>query len=98
MRQWWDRSTPANRRRIHRRRSSRTSHARCLRIELLEDRRVLAALVVTSPDDNTTNDGLVTLREAIKAANEDTVADAIEGTQTGSGVDTIQFSAGLNGA
>ena len=64
--------------------------------ELLEDRRVLAVLTVNSAADNTTaGDGLVTLREAIIAANTDTATD---GGGTGSGPDMIQFAPSLNGA
>ena len=52
----------------------------------LEDRTLLAAIVVNSLADNTTGgDGLTTLREAILAANAT------------SGADTISFAPGLNG-
>lgn len=64
--------------------------------ELLEDRHLMAVLTVNSIADNTTSgDGLVTLREAIIAANTDGSTD---GGGTGSGSDTIQFHASLNGA
>jgi hypothetical protein len=66
-----------------------------LRFEPLEDRRVLAALVVNSPLDNTiAADGLVTLREAILAANNDTTTDF---GHTGSGADEITFDFGHDG-
>ncbi|HEY9848357.1 MAG TPA: DUF4347 domain-containing protein, partial [Leptolyngbyaceae cyanobacterium] len=53
---------------------------------------VLGTLRVNSTADNTTSgDGLVTLREAIIAANNDTTTDLGE---TGSGADTIVLSAG----
>jgi CSLREA domain-containing protein len=53
---------------------------------ILEDRTLLAAIVVNSLADNTTGgDGLTTLREAVLAAN------------ASAGVDTISFASGLNG-
>ena len=62
---------------------------RRLRIEPLEDRRLLAALTVNSASDVTlAGDGLVTLREAIVAANADTTTDL---GHTGAGADTIVF-------
>jgi hypothetical protein len=74
--------SPKKRRRIATRRA---------RFELLEERTLLATLTVNSPlDNNTPGDGLVTLREAIIAANADTTTDL---GQTGSGADTIQFDA-----
>jgi CSLREA domain-containing protein len=51
--------------------------------EVLEDRSLLSTITVTSLADNTTSDGLITLREAILAANN------------GSGADTIVFDAAL---
>ncbi|MEM6472687.1 MAG: choice-of-anchor Q domain-containing protein, partial [Planctomycetota bacterium] len=66
--------------------------------EPLEDRRLLATLVVQSASDNfdplnPTTDGLVTLREAIMAANADApVGDA----PAGSGADTITFAPVFN--
>jgi predicted outer membrane repeat protein len=58
--------------------------------EPLERRALLAALVVNSALDNATpGDSLVTLREAITAANTDTTTDT---GQTGSGADTITFA------
>ena len=64
-------------------------------VELLEDRRLLAVITVDSLADNTTADGSITLREAILAANSDAIADAVEGSQSGAGPDTIRFAAGL---
>jgi hypothetical protein len=62
---------------------------------MLEARRVLAALVVNSlADDTTAGDSLVTLREAINAANNDTTTDL---GATGSGADTITFASNLFG-
>jgi hypothetical protein len=55
-----------------------------------------ATLTVNSAADNTTpGDGLVTLREAIAAANADGTTDL---GQTGSGADTIVFDPSLAGA
>jgi CSLREA domain-containing protein len=86
----------------HRRRGERRALERHVpnvrllgRIESLEPRTVLSTITVTSLADNTTNDGLITLREAILAANNDSVADATEGSQAGSGADTIVFDAAL---
>jgi hypothetical protein len=60
------------------------------KFEALEDRHLLAVLTVNSPlDNNTPNDGLVTLREAIFVANTDTMTDLGE---SGSGADTIVFA------
>jgi hypothetical protein len=54
-----------------------------------------ATLTVNSLADNTTSgDGLVTLREAVAAANADTATDL---GQSGSGADTIVFDASLAG-
>lgn len=76
-------------------RRRREAYRRRLHVEPLEDRRVLATIIVDSLADNTTSDGSITLREAIIAANSDTVADAMEGIQAGSGDDTIMFDASL---
>ena len=60
-----------------------------LRVESLEDRSVPAVLVVNSLADNLTGgDGLVTLREAIAAAESDATTDLGE---TGAGADEIVF-------
>ncbi len=54
-----------------------------------------ATITVNSTDDNTTGgDGLVTLREAVAAANADSSTDLGE---IGSGADTIVFDAALAG-
>ena len=61
-------------------------------VEALEGRTLLASIVVNSTADNATpGDGLVTLREAIVAANNDSTTDA---GQTGSGADEITFNLG----
>ena len=76
-------------------RAGRTSRARRLALEPLEDRRLLAVLTVNSPLDNTlSGDNLVTLREAIGAANSDTTTDL---GHTGSGPDVIEFDASVFG-
>ena len=55
----------------------------------------MTAFVVTTTDDVIANDGKVSLREAIQAANTNlAVGDAPAGT---SGLDTIEFQSGLNG-
>ncbi len=63
----------------------------CPVVESLESRALLATITVTSLADTVTNDGQVTLREAIQAANTDTTVDGV----TGSGADTIQFASSL---
>lgn len=62
---------------------------RRLDIEQLEDRTTPSTIFVTSLADNTTTDGLVTLREAILAAENDI---SVDGSAAGSGADTIQFA------
>jgi predicted outer membrane repeat protein len=66
---------------------------RPFRIEHLENRRVMAVLTVNSLLDNeTAADGLVTLREALVAANDDSTTDL---GQTGAGADRIEFAGSL---
>lgn len=60
-------------------------------IESLESRQLLTVITVTSLADTIANDGQVTLREAIQAANTDTTVDGV----TGNGADTIQFDPSL---
>ncbi len=60
-------------------------------IELLEDRKLPAVITVTSLADTVINDGQVTLREAIQAANTDILVDGV----TGRGADTIKFDHAL---
>jgi hypothetical protein len=72
----------------------RTDHDRRLRIEALENRCLLAVLTVDSLLDNfnpaaPTSDGVVTLREAILAANTDA---AVGDASAGSGMDEIAFA------
>jgi hypothetical protein len=54
----------------------------------------MATIIVTSLLDNEAADGLVTLREAILAANTDS---SVDGSEAGSGADTIVFAIGLTG-
>ncbi len=70
---------------------ARRNATRRLRFERLEDRRVLAAITVTSFADNLNLDGQVTLREAIRAAELDI---SVDGSTAGSGADTIEFATG----
>lgn len=82
------RNSTANRPASRRRRQPLV-HRRPL-FEPLEERTLLATLTVNSPLDNVTpGDGLVTLREAIIAANTNTTTDL---GHTCSGADTIQFA------
>ena len=53
-----------------------------------------AEIIVTTLDDNMDSDGMVTLREAILAANTDT---AVDGSMKGDGADVIRFAPGLGG-
>lgn len=76
---------PVLRRRITRRRNI---------AEALETRALLATITVTSATDVTADDGQVTLREAIEAANTDT---SVDGSTAGSGADTIVFAPALDG-
>jgi hypothetical protein len=61
---------------------------------LLEERRLLATITVTSLADNSLVNGQVTLREAIRAAE---LNISVDGSTAGSGADTIQFAPGLSG-
>jgi hypothetical protein len=76
-----------------RRRSQPSWRAALIRrstFEPLEERTPLAVLTVNSTlDNNTAGDGMVTLREAIIAANTNAMTDL---AQTGSGADTIEFA------
>jgi CSLREA domain-containing protein len=63
-----------------------------LGIELLESRLVPATITVTSLADNSVVDGMVTLREAIQAANTDT---SVDGSVAGNGADIITFAPAL---
>jgi hypothetical protein len=56
---------------------------------------LLANITVTSLSDNLTIDGHVTLREAVLAGELDA---SVDGSETGSGPDTITFAPNLSGA
>lgn len=58
------------------------------RSERLEERALLSTITVTSLGDNQFEDGLVTLREAILAANLDL---SVDGSEAGGHADTIVF-------
>ncbi len=62
------------------------------RAEQLEDRSLLSSITVTSLADNMDVDGVVTLREAIQAAETDM---SVDGSTAGSGADTITFAPSL---
>jgi|GEM_PF-6914844 len=76
------------------RRKKKATSAEVIQIlESLEDRTLLSAITVNSLDDNlTSGDGLVTLREAIIAANTDGTTDLGD---TGNGADSITFDIGV---
>src|SRR5690242_7734998 len=76
------------------------SRARFLRLMLepLEERSLLATIVVTSLNDNVTVDGKVTLREAIQAANTNQSVDGSASGEVAPALDTIVFQAGLTGS
>ena len=68
------------------------------RIEILEDRTVPAILMINSlldPAFPDLTDSVVTLRDALYAANHD--VQVSPGGPTGSGADEIQFQTGLSG-
>ena len=80
-------------------RKARRSHVRRLLGEPLEQRRVLAAYLVTTADDvSDENDGMLSLREAIQAANTNAIinADTIAGDAGPAITDTISFTDGLS--
>ncbi|TWU07924.1 dockerin type I domain-containing protein [Stieleria varia] len=66
---------------------------RPLRVESLESRRLLAVLTVTSASDDLADDGQLTLREAIMAANSNQVVDGVSGE---TGKDIIEFAPELS--
>ena len=58
-------------------------------VEVMESRQLLATIIVTGTSDTIADDGIVTLREAITAANTNAASgDAPAGT---AGLDTIDF-------
>ncbi|QDS86600.1 hypothetical protein EC9_07720 [Rosistilla ulvae] len=71
-------------------RSNLASRRRRLLVEAFEPRRLLTAYTVTTLEDIVAEDGLISLREAITAANDDA---AVGDAEAGSGADSIVFSA-----
>ena len=69
-------------------RRRKLASTRRLVAEPLETRNLLAVITVDSISDVTADDGQITLREAIAASNNDTLADAQEGQQSGQHVYT----------
>ena len=77
-------------------------------LERMEARALLATIVVTGTGDTIANDGVVTLREAITAANTNAASgdapagapglDRIEFNIPGTGVHTITLDSGFNSA
>ena len=71
---------------------------RRLSCEALESRRVLASYVVDTPLDVVGDDGVVSLREAIQAANTNSAVNVVPAGDAGPGVvDSITFDAALSG-
>ncbi|MCA9109886.1 MAG: hypothetical protein KDA52_08075, partial [Planctomycetaceae bacterium] len=66
--------------------------SRLVRVESLEDRVLLTTYTVDSLDDVFANDGHITLREALQAANTDA---AFNEAAAGNGADVIQFESSL---
>ena len=60
--------------------------------ELLESRRLLTTITVTGTGDTIANDGVVTLREAITAANTNAPSGDAPAGQGGGVTDTIKFN------
>jgi hypothetical protein len=73
----------------------RAALARNVRLEPLEDRAMLTAYVVDTPNDVVGNDGVISLREAVEAASTNAASgDAPAGMADG---DTITFDNSLDG-
>ncbi|EMI28449.1 choice-of-anchor Q domain-containing protein [Rhodopirellula europaea] len=74
----------------------RRNKRRTLRCESLEARRVLTSYLVDTVADEIADDGFVSLREAIQAANTNSaVGDAAAGEAGGITTDTIRFDSSL---
>jgi hypothetical protein len=76
------------------------------RLDVLEDRTAPAVLTVNTPDDETTRDGSLSLREAIQVVNQPSLYETLTGAEQGqifTGAnplgtnDTILFDSSLNG-
>ena len=74
------------------RRSKQPGHWLQRQVEELEARSLLTQITVTSLADVVADDGQVTLREAVTAANEDR---SVDGSEAGSGADEIVFAESL---
>src|SRR4051794_17338952 len=74
--------------------SRATVRRRCV-LESLEDRLAPAVITVTTLADSQVVDGLVSLREAIQAAETNT---SVDGSAVGTATDTIQFHSNLAGS
>lgn len=75
------------------------SRRRTLRCESLEARRLLTSYLVDTIADTIAQDGFVSLREAIQAANTNSaVGDAAAGQSGATTTDTIRFSSTLGDA
>src|SRR4051812_25275254 len=61
-------------------------------LERVEERTLLSTIVVTDPGDTVANDGVVTLREAIQAANTNAAAGDANAGQGGGVIDQINFN------
>jgi parallel beta-helix repeat protein len=96
MNSWNEMLTKLGFKRKKRKNLARAGFARPLRVEGLEDRRMLATITVTALTDGPLGplDGFVSLREAIHAANNDV---SVDGSTAGSGADTIVFSSAITG-
>lgn len=79
---------------MNRRITRRRDRSQRVGAEALETRALLATITVTSLGDTVANDGDVTLREAVQAANTN---QSVDGSTAGNGVDTIVFDPSLNG-
>src|SRR5215472_1782385 len=86
----WSRSAYGIHSTVRRRnRSGIRRDRRGLQVEVMEDRRLLTTITVTGTGDTIANDGVITLREAITAANTDAASgDAPAGSP---GLDMIAF-------
>lgn len=62
--------------------------------ETLEPICLLSSITVTTLADEVATDGAVSLREAVQAANTDA---SVDGSEAGSGTDSIVFATGLTG-
>tara|TARA_R110002049_G_scaffold4601_5_gene32561 strand:+ start:774565 stop:780117 length:5553 start_codon:yes stop_codon:yes gene_type:complete len=78
--------------------AGRSGGRRSLRCEALEARRVLTSYLVNTTADTIADDGVVSLREALQAANTNASVNSVAAGDTGPGVvDTISFDAALSG-